>query len=145
MVFYLPPFNKWIRLDFTKALYVSTSITLLLPSHKQVFLTLLCICVFLKKITYICVFVSAGTSSPFCTVPRAAGSEAYGTHARRVTKADFDCHTVQIYIYVRNEAAAKSQLLHSKIVCKTYNCAPVKISEKAHGNHQAGTQQGTKI
>lgn len=68
--------------------------------------------------------------SLFFTVPRAAGSKAYGTHARKVTKADFDCHTVQIYIYVRNEAAAKSQLPLSKIVCKTYYCAPVKISER---------------
>lgn len=67
--------------------------------------------------------------SPSYTGLCAAGSKAYGTHARKVTKADFDCRTVQIYIYVRNEAAAKSKLLLSKIVCKTYYCAPVKISE----------------
>lgn len=42
----------------------------------------------------------------------------------------FDCHTEQIYIYVRNEAAAKSQLLLSKIACKAYYCAPVKIPEQ---------------
>lgn len=51
-------------------------------------------------------------------------------HMTKVTKADFDCHTVQIYICVRNETAAKSQLLLSKIVCKTYYCASVKISER---------------
>lgn len=42
----------------------------------------------------------------------------------------FDCHTEQIYIYVRNEAAARSQLLLSKTVCKAYYCAPVKIPEQ---------------
>jgi len=116
---------------FTKALYPNTSITPSLSSQKQIFLTPTCISVFLK---YICICKNTNLSLlvylsffPFFPTPRAAGSKACGTHARTVTKADFDCRMVQIYIYVRNEAAAKSQLLHSKIVCKTYYCAPVKI------------------
>lgn len=63
---------------------------------------------------------------PSCQVPRAALWRAHG----KGSKADFDCHTEHIYIYVRNETAAKSQLPLSKIVCKAYYCAPVKIPEQ---------------
>lgn len=70
---------------------------------------------------------------PSCQVPRAALWRAHGTHASKGSEADFDCHTEQIYIYARNEAAAKSQLLLSKIGFKAYYCAPVKIPEQLTG------------
>ena len=84
----------------------------------------------LKREGYVCISLLMYVFfSPLCAVPHAAGSKAYGTHTRKVTEEDSDCHTVQIYMYVRRETAAISQLLLSKIVCKACYCAPVKISE----------------
>lgn len=72
--------NKWIWHAFTKALYTRTNIIPSLSSHKQIFLTLICICVFLKNIyiykknMYLSLVVYL-LFSPFFTVPHTAGQK----------------------------------------------------------------------